>query len=589
VPAGALLPQGWHRLLAAGPLAPVMLVAAGLWMGGAMLGAWSVARQNHARLARLWTALGFVILAVPWLLPTLVMVPEHSAWQGGVVLAAAALWFTGRRAAVTLAVGSAVPAAMLAVAVGPSRLWFGLGGHPAVKPPFQTLDTEPTYGPLPDRRTGATMLIVTAPTPGLWRMQTLDYYRAGQWIVGSDPPELPEPAARREQVHVRVAGLHEDLAVAPGRIEQIHGHGIAAPTDGEGMLLAPTPTTGARYREQAASVDPTAAQLSADRAPLTAAARQYTRLDPAGAAPPQRGELATWLRSLLSLPAREPALDRRVRALARRLATGARTEWEIVVRVERYLLDGRRFRYTTNVPEPGPDPLGEFLLRTHLGYCQQFAGAAALLLRLAGVPARVVSGFATGRQIRQGRYAVRDLDAHEWIEVYFEGYGWVPFNPTPAADPAQVAGVIDPLPVAADASTDPGGLGLGLGVALIAAVATGALLRQRRRRSTRPAADWFGRVVQRAAGGLEPSTTLAQVRVLLAARVGPCTAAIALQIERERFGGEPLGRAERSRIRVARALLRDLGLLGSLFFLVGPPSRRAGATDGPLSGRGRKF
>ena len=131
------------------------------------------------------------------------------------------------------------------------------------------------------------------------------------------------------------------------------------------------------------------------------------------------------------------------------------SELEVVRRVEDYLTSGR-FRYTTDVEEPGADPLLDFLFKTRAGYCQHFAGAAALLLRLAGVPTRVVSGFATGKRTGENTYDVRDEDAHAWIEVYFPGYGWVPFNPTPASAEADVAPETDVLA----ARSAGGGIGL---------------------------------------------------------------------------------------------------------------------------------
>jgi transglutaminase-like putative cysteine protease len=429
------------------------------------------------------------------------------------------------------------------------------------------------------------MLIIRASWPALWRMQTLDYID-GSWTVPSDPlPELPEPGAKREEVQVRVVGLREDLAVAPGRIERLNVNGSATPSVGEGMQLAPAPPAGTSYRIEAAFVHPTAAQLSRDRAPLDQAAREYTRLR-APTDPRKVLRRFGWLAALpgLFIAIDQHPLDPRVVALARRLARGARTEWQIVTRVERYLLDGGRFRYTTNVPDPGPQPLVDFLLRSHDGYCQQFAGAAALLLRLDGVPARVASGFATGKQTGPDRYTVRDLDAHEWIEVYFEGYGWVPFNPTPAGDPALVAGGIDPFQPRAgpDRARD----GVYLAVAIVLMTAATALLRALR--PSRPAStEWFWRVARRAGVELGPSTTLAEIRVVLAARVGPRTAATAHQIERERFARDPLAGLEPSRIRVARALISDLGLLGSLLFWVpGPRPHRGRET--PLSSASTK-
>jgi hypothetical protein len=66
------------------------------------------------------------------------------------------------------------------------------------------------------------------------------------------------------------------------------------------------------------------------------------------------------------------------------------------------------------------------------GYCQQFSGAMALMLRMDGIPARVAAGFLPGSyNSATGKYEVRAVDAHSWVEVFFGGIGWVPFDPTP--------------------------------------------------------------------------------------------------------------------------------------------------------------
>jgi hypothetical protein len=76
--------------------------------------------------------------------------------------------------------------------------------------------------------------------------------------------------------------------------------------------------------------------------------------------------------------------------------------------------------------------------RTHAGYCQHFAGAMALMLRYLGVPARVAVGFSSGiYDAKNGVWRVTDHDAHAWVEVWFRGYGWLPFDPTPAARPGR--------------------------------------------------------------------------------------------------------------------------------------------------------
>ena len=89
------------------------------------------------------------------------------------------------------------------------------------------------------------------------------------------------------------------------------------------------------------------------------------------------------------------------------------------------------FRYDQN-PPVSPYPLETFLLHSKLGYCQQFAGAMALLLRMGGVPARVSVGFTPGSYDGATHsYIVTDQDAHAWVEVWFPRYGWVRFDPTP--------------------------------------------------------------------------------------------------------------------------------------------------------------
>jgi hypothetical protein len=109
--------------------------------------------------------------------------------------------------------------------------------------------------------------------------------------------------------------------------------------------------------------------------------------------------------------------------------------YDAVESIQRYL--NRNFSYGEK-PRPARFPLNAFLFRDKFGYCQQFSGAMTLMLRMVGIPSRVAAGFAPGSLNRDtGEYRVRDLDAHSWVEVYFNGIGWVTFDPTPAAAPAE--------------------------------------------------------------------------------------------------------------------------------------------------------
>jgi transglutaminase-like putative cysteine protease len=133
--------------------------------------------------------------------------------------------------------------------------------------------------------------------------------------------------------------------------------------------------------------------------------------------------------------------------LAQRLKRGSANPYEFVLRVNNHLRSDP-FRYT-EVPDGRDElaPLDEFIHDTHRGYCQHFAGAMALLLRMGGVPARVVTGFSPGGfRRKRGEWIVRDTDAHSWVEAYFDQYGWVTFDPTPPQTPArsQTAAIAPP-------------------------------------------------------------------------------------------------------------------------------------------------
>ncbi|HEU4976746.1 MAG TPA: transglutaminaseTgpA domain-containing protein, partial [Baekduia sp.] len=127
---------------------------------------------------------------------------------------------------------------------------------------------------------------------------------------------------------------------------------------------------------------------------------------------------------------------RRELALAERLEAASSDPYDYVRRVIDRVRQGAR--YSESPPSPGRlAPLDAFLFRDHAGYCQHFAGATALLLRLGGVPARVAAGFSPGERAAGGERVIRDFDAHSWVEAYFPKIGWVTFDPTPAASPAR--------------------------------------------------------------------------------------------------------------------------------------------------------
>ena len=126
-------------------------------------------------------------------------------------------------------------------------------------------------------------------------------------------------------------------------------------------------------------------------------------------------------------------LDPRLLALAQQLSSGAVSDRERIDRTRDWL--GRELHYSLDVGAfRTGQPLAEFLFEKKRGYCEYFASAAALLLRLQGVPTRYVAGFNVRDQNRHGGYyLVRMSNAHAWIEAWVDGVGWVECDPTPAA------------------------------------------------------------------------------------------------------------------------------------------------------------
>ncbi|MEJ7783628.1 MAG: transglutaminase domain-containing protein [Solirubrobacteraceae bacterium] len=135
-------------------------------------------------------------------------------------------------------------------------------------------------------------------------------------------------------------------------------------------------------------------------------------------------------------------------ALARRLRAESDTPYEMVSAVQAQLAAGYTYTETPAPPRTGRPPLVSFLFDSREGYCQQFSGAMALLLRMGGVPARVSSGFSPGT-FDSGRdeWVVRDVDAHSWVEAYFPQLGWVTFDPTPGVAPPRTQLINGPAPV----------------------------------------------------------------------------------------------------------------------------------------------
>lgn len=119
---------------------------------------------------------------------------------------------------------------------------------------------------------------------------------------------------------------------------------------------------------------------------------------------------------------------------AQGVTSRARSPYEAAALLETWFREAGGFSYDEQPPAPigGTPALVDFVNETKRGYCQHYAGAMALMLRLLGVPARVAVGFTSGEYSSDdGEWVVRDNNAHAWVEVWFPDFGWIPFDPTP--------------------------------------------------------------------------------------------------------------------------------------------------------------
>jgi transglutaminase-like putative cysteine protease len=132
-----------------------------------------------------------------------------------------------------------------------------------------------------------------------------------------------------------------------------------------------------------------------------------------------------------------------IRSLAQQWTSGLTNPYDQAVAIEQHLRDPALFQYTLNPPvdnNANTWPVVFFLTQSHKGYCQYFASAMGSMLRSLKIPTRLVSGYGPGNlRTQTGRSGDRTMevttsDAHSWVEAYFPGYGWIPFEPTPPSN-----------------------------------------------------------------------------------------------------------------------------------------------------------
>ena len=318
-----------------------------------------------------------------------------------------------------------------------------------------------SYQPLHWPKQQTTVFFVWSPQPHYWPVARLETFRDGSWRDTARPADAPARRSARfpcptEQLPSRAygatagQGLHDHPRTgrcaarpAPGG-RRPAGDVVAADRhkDGRGDRQQRRgqhrPGPGDELQHARLRGHPTFKQLEQAGTHFPGVDRQRPGDRPAAAAAPTRRPT----------PARLKVSPWLVRASNQvwhlSNADLADNEWDATAAVESYLRS-KPFKYSQTTVYTGAEPvLAQFLLTKHSGYCQMYSGAMALVLRLHGIPARVVVGFTTGLQSPQGPYVVTDHDAHSWVETYFPGWGWQEFDPTPTRHLPSGASMSDP-------------------------------------------------------------------------------------------------------------------------------------------------
>lgn len=275
------------------------------------------------------------------------------------------------------------------------------------------------------------LFTVTADRPAYWRLQALDEYTGRFWRPGDPGGEravpigggsglLPRPPAAGPALtqHVAVSRLGGRYLPAAHTPVEVSTTGLDLRHDlDRGSLVVPEGLTGAfEYDVVSELVAPDPEEL--DR-PF-----DFSAVD---------------LR-YMALPEDTPGeiVGRTVE-----ITRGAQTPYRQALAIQNYF---RNFTYDLQAPPGhGSDDILNFL-QARRGYCEQFAGTMAVMLRTLGYPSRVAIGFIPGTADEDGVFHVTTDQAHAWVEMYFPGYGWLPFEPTPTRDNPTASYLTAPIP-----------------------------------------------------------------------------------------------------------------------------------------------
>jgi transglutaminase-like putative cysteine protease len=312
-----------------------------------------------------------------------------------------------------------------------------------------------TYGPLQRPKEATTLLRVRSAHPAYLRTTVLDAFDGLRWVetpssvaIAPGPtiaygaevlsPNAVDQLDAATSSRVENVGLETTWLPAPTEVVGLSGipagaGPVSRRADGALSLAHPLPL-GATYSVSSVAPAPTSLQLQRARIAPDEAERQLLDVQvtfPAWGTPGREAVVA----GIFDQWFFDPALVRWKEAYARayELTRKATNPYEVVIALEIEFQRSYRYDEKADYSHAVDGPLPAFLLGAGKnGYCQMFSGAMATLLRMLGIPARVAEGFTEGRRATGSTTAeIDDRAAHAWVEVAFETYGWVPFEPTP--------------------------------------------------------------------------------------------------------------------------------------------------------------
>ncbi|MEM1335325.1 MAG: DUF3488 and transglutaminase-like domain-containing protein, partial [Actinomycetota bacterium] len=315
-------------------------------------------------------------------------------------------------AVATIAVGAAVVGPRLPGA-GADPIYDtttgGRGGLTTVVSPLVDIRSRLT------NRSEVELFVVEADTESYWRSSTLAKFDGTTWELPERPLStagdgLTTAAAGAVEIRQTITVTNLGGSLVPAAADPI----AANPIDGDRSAL--------RYNADSGTLVQTGDELSSgDAFEIVSAAPRFSSEQLRAATATDAGDPI-----YLELPSSFPDL---ARALALDVTAGAPTAYDAALTLQNWMRN--EFRYSLEIQEGHGNNAMESFLINRVGYCEQFAGTYAAMMRSLGYPARVAVGFTPGLSEGDGTFSVLGKNAHAWPEVWFDGFGWVPFEPTP--------------------------------------------------------------------------------------------------------------------------------------------------------------